>query len=85
MAGQEILQGYWPIGPSRHTRVSSRDGGILGAQWRRMLELVEDGREVVVHGDVAGSLGIFPVDCQATVPCTNPVDGDGVQLVEGLD
>ena len=35
-------------------------GGILEARWRRMLELVEGGREVVGHGDVAGSPGVAP-------------------------
>ena len=35
-------------------------GGILGASWRWMLELVEGGREVVGHGDVASSSGAVP-------------------------
>ena len=35
--------------------------GILGARWRRMLELVEGGREVVGHGYVAGLPGVVPV------------------------
>ena len=54
-------------------------GGILRALWRLMLELVEGSREVVVHGGVAGFPDIFPV------PCISPVDGDIVQLAEGLD
>ena len=36
-------------------------GGILGARWRQMLELVEGGREVVGHGYVKGSPGVVPV------------------------
>ena len=36
-------------------------GGTLGARWRRMLELVEGGREVVGHGDISGSPGVVPV------------------------
>ena len=35
-------------------------GGILGTRLRRMLELVEGGREVIGHGDVAGSPGVVP-------------------------
>ena len=76
------------IGPSeRHTIHGFLPGmgGILGAQWRHMLELVEGGREVVGHGDIAGFLGVVPVECQAAVPCTSPVNGYGAQLAEGLD
>ena len=54
--------------------------GILGARWCHMLELVEVGREVVGHGDVAGFPGVVPVECQAVVPCTSSVDGYVVQL-----
>ena len=60
-------------------------GGILGARWCWMLELVEGGREVVGHGDVACFPGVVPVECQSAVPCTSPVNGYGVQLAEGLD
>ena len=36
-------------------------GGILGACWRCILELVEGGREVVGHGDVTGLPGVVLV------------------------
>ena len=45
-----------------------------------MLQLVDGGRALVGHGDVAGLPGIVPVKCQAAVPCTSTVDGDGVQV-----
>ena len=51
------------IGPLDHHAIHGflpGMGGILGAQWHLMLELVEGGREVVGHGDVAGSPGVVP-------------------------
>ena len=60
-------------------------GGILGARWRRMLDLVEGGREVFGHECVAGSPVVVSVEFQAALPCTSPVDGYGVRLAEGLD
>ena len=64
------------IGPlDRHAihRFIPGVGGILVARWRRILELVEGDSYVVEHGDVAGLLGVVPVECQAAVPCTSTV------------
>ena len=50
-----------------------------------MLELVEGGRDLFVHVDVAGLPGLVPVEYQAVVLYTSPVDEYGAQLAEGLD
>ena len=52
------------IGPLGHRAICGflpGMGEILGALWRRMLELVEGSREVIGHGDVTGLPGVAPV------------------------
>ena len=81
MAGQDIRQGYRPIRLPRHTRVSSRCGVNPGGTIALYVETCGG-----LHGGSRSCLpGLVPVDFQAAVTCTSPVDGYGVQLAEGLD
>ena len=50
-----------------------------------MLEFVNGCLEIFWHGDVTGACGIFPVNGEPTEEGTVPVDGDGIQFLEGLD
>ena len=58
---------------------------MLWAFGRRMLEFVQDCLEIFWHGDVAGACGIVPVNVESAEEGTGPVDGDGVEFLEGLD
>ena len=50
-----------------------------------MSELMEGGRKIVVHGDVAGTLVIIPVERESAIAGTGPVDRNVVHIFEGLD
>ena len=41
--------------------------------------------EIFGHGDVTGVYGVVPVDGESSEEGTSPVDGDGVEFLEGLD
>ena len=41
--------------------------------------------EIFGHGDVTGMCGVVPIDGESTEEGTSPVDGDGVEFLEGLD
>ena len=41
--------------------------------------------EIFEHGDVTGVCGIVPVDGESSEEGTSPVDGYGVEFLEGLD
>ena len=41
--------------------------------------------EIFGHGDVTGVCGVVPVDDDSTEEGTSPVNGDGVEFLEGLD
>ena len=58
---------------------------MLWAFGRRMLEFVQCCLEIFWHGDVAGACGIVPVDGDSAEEGTGPVNGDGVEFLEGLD
>ena len=40
--------------------------------------------EVFGHGDITGACGAVPVDGESTEKGTSPVNGDGVEFLEGL-
>ena len=58
---------------------------VLRAFWHRMLEFVKGYLEIFGHGDVVGAYGIVPVNGESAKEGTGPVDGDGIQFLEGLD
>ena len=58
---------------------------MLWAFGRRMLEFVQGCLEIFWHGDVTGACGIVPVNGESAEEGTSPVDGDGVEFLEGLD
>ena len=58
---------------------------MLRAFGRRMLEFVKGCLEIFWHGYVAGACGMVPVNCESVEEVTGPVDGDGVEFLEGLD
>ena len=41
--------------------------------------------KIVGHGYVAGACSVIPGNGKSTEEVTGPVDGDGVQCLEGLD
>ena len=41
--------------------------------------------EIFGHGDVTGVCGVVPVNGESAEEGTSPVDGDGVEFLEGLD
>ena len=41
-----------------------------------MVEFVEGGFDVSRHGEIAGALGVVPVEADATVEGGGPVDGN---------
>ena len=41
--------------------------------------------EIFGHGDVTGVCGVVPVDGESAEEGTSPVDGYGVEFLEGLD
>ena len=41
--------------------------------------------EIFWHGDVKGACGIVPVNGESAEEGTGPVNGDGVDCLEGLD
>ena len=58
---------------------------MLRAFGRRILEFEKGCLEIFGHRDVAGACGIVPVNSESAEEGTGPVDGDGVQFLEGLD
>ena len=50
-----------------------------------MLEFVKGCLDIFGYGDVAGACGVVPVNGESAEERTGPVDGDGVQFLEGLD
>ena len=58
---------------------------MLRAFGRRILEFVKGCLEIFWHGDVAGSCGIVPVNCDSAEEVTSTVDVYGIQFLEGLD
>ena len=58
---------------------------MLWAFGRRMLEFVQGCLEIFWHGYVAGTCGIVPVNSKSAEEGTGPVNGDGVEFLEGLD
>ena len=50
-----------------------------------MLEFEQGCLEIFWNGDVAGACGIVPVNGDSAEEGTRPVDGDGVEFLEGLD
>ena len=58
---------------------------MLWAFGRRMLEFVQGCLEIFWHGDVTGACGIVTVNGKSAEEGTGPVDGDGVEFLEGLD
>ena len=58
---------------------------MLRAFGRRMLELEKGCLEIFGHGDFAGTCGIVPVNGESAEEGTDPVDGYGIQFLEGLD
>ena len=59
--------------------------GVLWAFGRRILEFVQGCLDIFWHGDVAGAYSIVPVNGESAEEGTSPVDGDGVEFLEGLD
>ena len=62
--------------------------GVWGVFWafgRRMLEFVQGCLEIFWHGYVAGACGIVPVYGESAEEETGPVNGYGVEFLEGLD
>ena len=57
----------------------------MGAIWRWMFEFEQVCLEIFVHGDATGVCDIVPVDGASAEEVTSPVDGDGVEFLEGLD
>ena len=51
----------------------------------RMLEFVQGCLEIFWNGNFAGAFGIVPVDVESAEEGTGPVNGDGVEFLEGLD
>ena len=41
--------------------------------------------EIFGHGDFTGVCGVVPVDADSAEDGTSPLDGDGVEFLEGLD
>ena len=59
--------------------------GMLGALGCWMLEFQQVCLEIFGHVYVTGVCGVVPVDGESTEEGTSPVDGDGVEFLEGLD
>ena len=58
--------------------------GVLWAFGRQMLEFVQSCLEIFWHGYVAGAFGVVLIDGESAEEGTGPVDGDGVEFLEGL-
>ena len=58
---------------------------MLRAFGCRMLEFVKGCLEIFGNGDVAGVCGIVPVNGESAEEGTGPVDGDFIEVLEGLD
>ena len=58
---------------------------MLRAFGRRVLEFVKGCLEIFGHGDVTGACRIVPVNGESKEEGTGPVNGDGIQFLEGLD
>ena len=52
---------------------------------RRILEFEKGCLEIFWHGDVESGCGLVPVNGASTEEATGPVNGYGVQFLEGLD
>ena len=50
-----------------------------------MLEFEQGYLEIFWHGDVASACSIVPVKGESAEEGTGPVNGDGVEFLEGLD
>ena len=58
--------------------------GVLWAFGRQVLEFLKGCLEIFWHGDVAGACGIVPFNGESAEEGPGPVDGDGVEFLEGL-
>ena len=58
---------------------------MLWAFERWILEFVKGYLEIFGHGGIAGACGIVPVNVDSAEEGTGPVDGYGIQFLEGLD
>ena len=58
---------------------------MLRAFGRQMLEFVKGCLEIFRYGDVAGACHIVPANGDSAEEGIVPVDGDGIQFLEGLD
>ena len=58
---------------------------VLRAFRRRMLEFVKVCLGICGYGDIAGACGRVPVNGESVEEGTGPVNGDGIQFLEGLD
>ena len=58
---------------------------MLRAFGRRMMEFMKGCLEIFGHGHVVGACGVSPVNGKSAEEGSGPVDGDGVQFLEGLD
>ena len=52
---------------------------------RRMLEFVKGCLDIFGRGDVTGTCSIVPVNGESAEEGTGPVNGYGVEVLEGLD
>ena len=58
---------------------------MLWSFGRRMLEFEQGCLEIFWNGDVAGACDIVPINGYYAEEGNGPVDGDGVEFLEGLD
>ena len=58
---------------------------MLWAFGQRILEFEQGCLEIFWHRDVAGACVIVPVNGESEEEGTSPVNGDGIQFLEGLD
>ena len=58
---------------------------MLRAFGRRMLEFVMGCLEIFGNVDIAGACGVVPVNGESAEEGTGPVNGYGIQVLEGLD
>ena len=59
--------------------------GVLGTGAKPKLEFEQGCLEIFGNGDAAGACGIVPVNGESSEEEIGPVDGDGIQFLEGLD
>ena len=58
---------------------------MLRSFGRQMLEFLKGCLDIFGHGDVVGACGIVPVNGESAEEGTGPVNGDSIQILEGLD